>query len=523
LFRRAFLDARTRTLSFAYVYVVYSWLQAAGYHSAYPTLVDRAAFARTFAGNTAIRLFYGYPYDVITIGGYSAWRVGGTLALAAAAFGVLASVRALRTEEDAGRVEVVLAGAVGRRTVFLSSMAAIAAGIGILWVSEFLGFVIAGLPAAGSAYLALGTASVVPVFVGLGAVASQLASTRRIALGLGAGAVALFWLLRVVSDTTSGGAWLRWATPLGWAEELRPFAGSRPLILLLPVALSVPLLVTAAVISSHRDVGAGLIPARDTAEPSNRLLSSPTAHALRRQRGVLTVWAIGFAAFGAVLGMISTSISNAGISKNMQKEFEKFGAGSITSPAGYLSFVFIVFIFAVCLFMCSQISAAREEESDQLLETLLAQPVSRNRWLGGRLALAAAVAGVLSLLSGLVTWAGATSQGVHVSLPELLEAGANCVPVSLMFLGLAALVYSVAPRASSAVSYTLVGLAFLWYLVGALVGAPPWLVDLTPFHHIGLVPVQNFQVAAALFMAVIGLAASAASVALFRRRDLLGA
>src|ERR1019366_1470797 len=148
--------------------------------------------------NDALRLFYGYPYDALTVGGYSAWRVGGTLAIAAAVFGVLAAVRALRTEEDTGRMELILAGAVGRRPAFFSAMAAIAAGALILWIAAFAGFLAGGLPAGGSAYLALSTAAVVPVFVGVGALASQLAPTRRIALELGSAVVALFWLLRVI-------------------------------------------------------------------------------------------------------------------------------------------------------------------------------------------------------------------------------------------------------------------------------------------------------------------------------------
>ena len=522
LVRRAFLDARTRTITFAYIFAVYGWLQARGYHTAYPTLADRMAFARTFAGNDAIRLFYGYPYHVVTTGGYTAWRVGGTLALAAAAFGVLAAVRALRTEEEAGRAEIVLAGVVSRKVSFTCSMIAIAWGTAVLWVAEFVGFLIGGLPLGGSAYLALATASVVLVFVGIGAVVSQLASSRRTALALGIGVAALFWLLRVVSDIVAGATWVRWTTPLGWAEELRPFAGPHSLVLLLPAVATVALLLVAARMSRTRDVGTGLVPTEDTARPSSRLLSSPTALALRRQRGILAAWMFGVAAFAAVLGAISTSVSAAGISSNLQKDFAKFGSGSIVTPVGYLSFVFIVFIFAMCLFACSQMGFARQEESDQQLETLLAQPMSRHGWLGGRLLLAAAAICFLSGLAGLVTWAGSVSQGVPVSLPQLLEAGANCIPISLMVLGLAALIYSVLPRASSAISYSLVTVTFLWYLVGSLLGVPRWLVDLTPFRHIGLVPAHSFGVEAALVMVAVGAVATVAALVAFRRRDLLG-
>ncbi len=523
LFRRAFVDARIRTIAFAYVFAVYSWLQAAGYHSAYPTVGDRIAFARSFAGNDAIRLFYGYPYDVVSVGGYSAWRVGGTLAIVAAVFGMLAAVRALRTDEEAGRAEIVLAGPVGRRTAFVAAMGAIGAGTVVLWLSEFAGFALGRLPVAGSAYLALATVAVVPVFVGFGALASQLAPTRRIALSLTSAVVVLFWLLRVIADTWSSGGWLRWATPFGWAEALRPFTGARPIVLALPFVTSVALLVVSFRIAARRDIGTGVLRARDSAPPRLRLLSSPVAQAYRGQRAVLTIWAVGVAVFAAILGMISTSISSAGVSTKLQKDLSKLGSGSIFTPSGYLAFVFIFFILAVCLFVCAQVGAAREEEADERLETLLVQPVSRHRWLGGRLVIAASAAVVLSLLAGLVTWAGAASQGVNISLPRMLEAGANCLPVAFLFLGFAVLAYAVVPRASSAIAYGFVGAAFLWYLVGSLLGVPDWVVGLTPFQHIGLVPVQTFRPVGAGIMVAIGLVFAGSAFGVFRRRDLLAA
>ena len=87
--------------------------QVVGYRDTYPTRADRIAFARTFGDNNAIRLFYGVPHDLLSVGGYVGWRVGGFMSLFAAVWGVLAAVRALRTEEDTGRQELVLAGPVG--------------------------------------------------------------------------------------------------------------------------------------------------------------------------------------------------------------------------------------------------------------------------------------------------------------------------------------------------------------------------------------------------------------------------
>ena len=277
LARRAFRDARVRTVAFAYLFAVIAYIQPVGYRDAYPSLSSRLAFARSFADNKAIRLFYGVPHDLLTVSGYTAWRVGGTLAIFAAVFGLLAAVRALRTEEDTGRMELVLAAPVGRGTAYLSALAAIAAGVLVLGIAEFAGLVLAGLPAGGSAELALATASVVPVFAGVGALTSQLASTRRMALELGGAAVGLFLALRVIADTSTSAGWLRWATPLGWAEEMRPFTGAHPLVLLLPAAASVLLLLLAARIAAGRDIGTGVLPTHESAEPRLGLLSSPLA------------------------------------------------------------------------------------------------------------------------------------------------------------------------------------------------------------------------------------------------------
>ena len=97
--RRAFADARNRNISFALLFAFVSYVNVVGYRNTYPTLTDRLAFAHSFGGNASVRLFYGKPYDLLTVGGYSAWRLGGVLTIFAAMWGVLAAVRALRAEE----------------------------------------------------------------------------------------------------------------------------------------------------------------------------------------------------------------------------------------------------------------------------------------------------------------------------------------------------------------------------------------------------------------------------------------
>jgi ABC-2 type transport system permease protein len=258
----------------------------------------------------------------------------------------------------------------------------------------------------------------------------------------------------------------------------------------------------------------------DSAPPRRWLLSSPTALALRLELGSIAGWLVGCAAFALIIGIISTSISAAGLSSTVQEQLRKLSSVSIVSPSGYIAFTFLFFVFALSLFACAQIAAARREEIEQRLETLLALPVRRAHWLCGRLGLAAAAVTGLALATGLFGWIGEASQGAGIPLSRMLEAGANCVPATLLFLGLGALGYALVPRSGASLAYGVVALAFVWDLLGSFLGPPKWLLDISPFQHIGLVPAEPFRVTAAIVMVAIAAASAAAAVAVFTRRDL---
>ena len=519
LARQTLRDARTRTISFALLFLLGSGVQGAAYREAYPTLQDRLQLERSFGANRAVRLLYGVPHDLLTVGGYMSWRLG-AFAIFAALWGVLAAVRALRAEEDAGRRELVLAGPVGRADAFAAALAGIAVGAAIVWLALLVGILLGRAGAGSSVFLSIALVSPLPVFVGVGAVACQVAPTRRMATGIAGAVLAVALLLRMIADTSSAG-WLRWVTPLGWAEELRPFAGARPAVLALPALCTLALLLVAARIDRRRDIGQGLLAAHDSAPPRLHLLSSPTTLALRTQRGGLLAWLIGVGVFALIMGVISDSVVS-GLSQSVQDLLRKLGTAA-TTPAGYLGFAFQYLLLALSLFVCFQLAAMREDETEQRLETLFALPVRRARWFTERLLLAAAAAAAVAVAAGILAWAGAASQGAGVSLGRMIEAGANCLPVTVLFLGLGALALALAPRAGTTIAYALVGAAFLWETIGGLIEAPAWALDLSPFHHVGLVPAESFQAGGAAAMLAIGALAGLAGAWCFERRDLAGA
>jgi ABC-2 type transport system permease protein len=520
---RAFADSRVRTIAFALLFFASAVTQATAYREGYPTRAERLDFAHSVGANDAARLLYGAPHDLLSVGGYVSWRVGGSLAVFAALWGLLGAVRALRAEEDAGRTELLLSNTVGRPRLYLAQLAAIGGGAVVLWLALFASLVVGELPAGSSAYLALAVVSVVPVFAGVGAVASQLAPSKRIATGLAAGVLVLAVALRTAASVSSDLAWLRWTTPLGWAEALRPFVDPQPLVLLLPAASAAVLLAIAGALWIGRDVGSGLLPARDSAAPNPRLLGSAVAHALRIERGALLAWLVGIGLFAVLMGFLSGAVTPDVLSENVREQLEKLGTESVATPAGWLGFAFVFFILAVSLFCCTQVASLRSEEAEQRLETLLVLPLGRRRWLAGRLLVTAAGAVLLALASGVLAWAGATAQGADVSLLELLGAGANVLPTAFLFLALGALVFALAPRATVPVIHTLLGLSFVWELFGALLELPDWLLALSPFHNVGLVPGEPFATGAAAITLALAALAIVAALAAFRRRDLIDA
>jgi ABC-2 type transport system permease protein len=188
---RQFADGRRLTLSFGLLFAVVAYIQPVAYGHSYPTVADRLTFARSFGSDTAIRLFYGVPHDLLSVGGYTACRAGAVLALLGGAWAAVATTRALRGEEDAGRAESLLALPVARGQVFAAALVSIAAQTGVLAVLALGGLLAAGLGVLPSAFLVVAALSTVPVFAGVAAIAAQLASTRRSASRMASGDLAL--------------------------------------------------------------------------------------------------------------------------------------------------------------------------------------------------------------------------------------------------------------------------------------------------------------------------------------------
>jgi ABC-2 type transport system permease protein len=511
---------RVRMAVFALIAVLYALANVIGYRQTYPTEASRVEFARAFSDNIALRLFYGVPHDLASVGGYVEFRVMGMLAILISAWALFAAVRALRGEEDEGRYELVLAGAVGRGGALAAVLCALALECAAMWLVIAVVLVLsAALPGdmtrGQAALVAAGIMAPAVLYAALGALASQIAPTRRSAQALAGGVLAVSVFLRIAADIGHGVGWLRWATPIGWVEQLRPVTGADPAVLGLYALATAAVVAVTALLARRRDIGSSLLRPRAVVPSRTTLLGSPTEAALRSELPSLLAWLIGAGLLAFALGAFAHSVTT----EIRKVSIHTYGL-HITTAAGYLATVFALFALIVALFAASHIGGLRDEESSGRLETLFALPVARRSWIGGRLAVAGVTTVLLALGLGALAWAGAAVTGGGVSFAQMIAAGANCIAVSLLFLALGVLLFAWVPRPSPGAAFGLIGIAFLWELVGALVSAPSWLLTISPFHHVTQVPLVAADRRGTAVMLVIAALAAWAGVERFARRDL---
>ena len=210
-----------------------------------------------------------------------------TLLLGAVFVALLAIVlvrRHTRTEEEAGRTELVGAGVVGRRAPLTAAVLLTAGTILLTSALAALSLISSGLGARGSWAFGVAWATVGLTFTGVAAVAAQLTTTTRGAGAWAFGTLGVSYLLRAIGDTASGAAsWLTWLSPLGWAEKIEVFGEDRFVVAVLPLVVTVLLIALAYALQERRDFAPACC-RRGRDRPTRPLLRSPWALAWRLQR-----------------------------------------------------------------------------------------------------------------------------------------------------------------------------------------------------------------------------------------------
>jgi ABC-2 type transport system permease protein len=373
----------------------------------------------------------------------------------------------------------------------------------------------AGVLAVGVQYLAVGLAG-----TGIGAVCAQVATASRTANTLGVLVLVAGYALRGIGDVQDGLGWLRWLSPVGWAEEMDPFGANAYGPALLCLALAVVALGGAARLAVGRDLGAGLVRPRPGPADAPRL-HSPLALARRLQGTTVASWAYAVGAYCFLLGLILDSADDiVGDNADAAKLIEQLGG------TGRLQDVMAALILgwvgiAAAAYTASYATQLRGEETAGRTEVQLTTGVTRARYLavaavvsaGGVVAILAA-AGVLMGLGHALTggaWGSAFADAVGGAAVQ--------VPAALVVGGLVLACYAWWPRLV-ALGWGVITVVLLLAFLGGALNFPQWVLDLSPFTHTPRVPLDDVQALPLVVLSFVAVAFYAAAFAGFRARDI---
>lgn len=329
------------------------------------------------------------PVSLVFNGIVSGTSVGATVmtqsfmvvAVAAALMSTLSVVRHTRQNEETGRAEVIGSGVVGRHAGLAAALL-VAVGANVaLGLLTTLVLIANDLPGDGSLVAGVGVAAVGIAFAAVAATSAQIAQTARAANGLAAAAVGLAFLLRAVGDitgdVTAGGtrnvsAWPSWLSPIGWAQQMRPYDDNNWSMLGLPALAFVGLVGVAFALTAHRDSGAGMLPQRPGPATAPRSLRSPLGLAWRLQRGVLLGWAVALTVTGGAYGAVGNELDDLlGSSDRAAELFEQLGGSANLRDAYFAAMLGIIGLLSSG-YSVQALLRMRSEESNGSLEPVLA-------------------------------------------------------------------------------------------------------------------------------------------------------
>lgn len=490
---------------------------AAGTKGLFPTQADLDAAAAA-SNNPAIIAFNGPPFALDTLGGQIAFQIGAPGLVIAALMSIMMIGRLTRGEEEAGRLELVRSLPVGRHAPLL------AGGIVVAVMNLVLGALIAialsaiGLDVLGSVTFALQFVVLGLVFAAVTLVGSQITDNTRLAYGLAGCVLAASFVVRAIGDMHGGG--LSWLSPIGWVQRSQAWAGERWWPLALGLAVSAGLAGFAVAMLARRDLGAGLVaprPGRARARPG---LRSPLALAIRLQRGSVAGWCAGVAFGGIAYGSITNSVE-AFVRDNPQM------ADILVAPGGGASLVESYLATSIRItaligtgYSIQSILRLRSEETALRAEPVLASPVSRTRWAAAyiQVALTGSVV-VLAVAGGSIGISAAIATHDSSLVTRVLGASLAYTPAMWVLVAVGVALSGQLPRVAVG-TWASVVVAFVITMFAALLNLPQWIVDLSPFEHVPLMPAQRFAWTPIVVLLTATGALGTVGIIGLRRRDI---
>ncbi|KJF20443.1 anibiotic ABC transporter [Rhodococcus sp. AD45-ID] len=453
-------------------------------------------------------------------------------ALAAALMSTLAVVRHTRQNEETGRAEMIGAAVVGRRALLTSALVVTIGANIVLALASAIGLVAIGLPADGSLALGAAIGGTGIAFAGVAAVAAQITDGARTANGIAGAAIGIAFMLRAIGDVDSTvvddgtrvvSGWMSWLSPIGWAQQIRPYDDNAWWILLLLFGFAVVHIGIAFVLIGHRDQGAGLVQPRPGPPVAARWLPSAWGLAWRMQRVTMFWWLFSVVILGFSYGAVGNEIDQlVGSSQQTADLFEQLGGGSAALVDSYLATALGFLSIVIAAYAVQSILRMHGEESSGRLEPLLSTALPRWKWMLSHVSTVVGGVVLAHILAGVFTGFafGLVTDDIAGNTVRMAGAALAYLPAVLVVLAVVALVFGLFPAIASSLSWGIFAACIVLGQFGVLFKLPQVVLDLSPFTHVPTAPAEAVTALPLVVLTALALALGASAIAAFARRDI---
>ena len=498
---------------------------APSYESIYPSLETRTVLIEQMRKSPGTQLLYGYVPMPGRLGQLLQWETGTFLLVCTSLMAILLTCRMLRGDEDEGLIEVLRSTGTGRAvplvvpvTVVWMVIGGLSAGVGgiLTWQTRS----IEELTVSGAWALA-GTICVTGwAFSAVAAVASQLGRQVGQARSLSMIVLALAFVMRVSADQLSDGSrsdWLRWMTPLGWRDLVRPYTDDRFTVLAVCCTVAIALALSAVVLAARREYLDGYLPDRSSSRRRWRIRGHMDLLARLSRRGVLG-WALASTGLAALYGSVSGSVNDLLAPDSPTASYVgKMASGSAVEQ--FMSLLTVVTVLLVAVAAVRRMNRLAGLEHAGLVEVELATGVSRSRLFLSQVLSALLESIVLLLVSATVLAATTATQLTDDhAVARSFVFTVSQLPGMVAAVGIAAALVGMAPKLTG-MSWAVVAWSAFAQFFGGLVELKDWAKDLSVLgHHLDVVGSPDWKPLAV--QTAVGLVGVAIGVVAYTRRDL---
>jgi ABC-2 type transport system permease protein len=473
------------------------------------------SYAQAVTAGDALVVINGRVEGIDSLGGVIADEFGFLAAFLLPLLGIMLVARSTRAEEEAGRLELALAGRVARHVPALAGLIVAWAAILVIGLAFAIGLTAFGVPASRSALYAASLAALAFVFAGLAALLAQLTLHSRGVYVWGLLVLALAYVLRGIGDVTN--TWITWLSPLGWAEKAAPFGAMRWWTLLIPLAIGGLLAVVALVVAGRRDLGSALVRAGEGRPRASGWLRSPLGLAMAIHRPAFLGWLAGSLILAGLMGALAQQFIDAILGNPAMAA--ALGVSDARPIDGMVALTQLYVAVVATAYTVQAVGSLRGEETAGRLEVRLTGTLSRFGWLAAHALVIVIGLVVIVVASSVVLAAGAAWSTAAADVAGVLAAGGAYVPAGLLVGGVALALFGLWPRALPAAWAVVAAVAFI-ALLGSGLQLPGWVLDLSPTTHVGNPPLGAVNGLALVVLGAIAAILFAAAVIGFRRRGV---